>query len=215
VVLFGKVELDRASGEISMHHPEFEILAGDDDGEGSLGRVVPIYEGVGKLTTQVLRSIMHRVLEIAEPEEDGLPQHLRRQLNLPDRWTALCETHFPSADTDLRLLNAFRSQAQFRLIFEEFFWLECENGLKHTLARTRTGIAFSLSEHVRERIKAMLAMLPFKPTNAQKHVLGEIGQDMVSPHPMNRLLQGDAGSGRRGRADRHRKRLSGGHARTR
>jgi len=96
-------------------------------------------------------------------------------------------------DADLRLLNAFRSPAQFRLIFEEFFWLECGVALKRGKARTLPGIAFEIGPRVRERVKAML---PFKPTGAQKRVIQEIADDMKAPHPMNRLLQGDVGSGK-------------------
>ena len=90
-------------------------------------------------------------------------------------------------------MNEFRSQAQFRLIFEEFFWLECGLALKHTSARKQPGIAFELTGQVRQQIKRML---PFKPTGAQKRVLGEIARDMEAPAPMNRLLQGDVGSGK-------------------
>jgi ATP-dependent DNA helicase RecG len=93
----------------------------------------------------------------------------------------------------LRLLNAFRSPAQFRLIFEEFFWLETGLALKRNNARIQPGIAFDLNDRVRAQIKAML---PFKPTGAQKRVLAEIAKDMASPSPMNRLLQGDVGSGK-------------------
>src|SRR5580692_3463696 len=196
VALFGKVEFDGYSGELQMLHPEFEILSADDeDGEAALhvGRVVPIYEAVAKLTTRVLRTITHRIFSELPPEEDQLPQFLRARLKMPDRWTALRDTHFPPPDSDLRLLNAFRSPAQFRLIFEEFFWLECGVALKRSKARTLPGVAFELNEKVRERVKAML---PFKPTDAQKRVLGEIAGDMKEPRPMNRLLQGDVGSGK-------------------
>src|SRR5580693_3956910 len=115
VALFGKVEFDSYSGELQMMHPEFEILSGDDeDGEAVLhtGRVVPIYEAVSKMATKALRVLMHRVLESLTPEEDVLPQFLRDRLKMPDRWTALRHTHFPPPDSDLRLLNAFRSPAQ-------------------------------------------------------------------------------------------------------
>ena len=196
VALFGKVEFDSYAGEITMLHPEFELLTGDDDdGEGSLhvGRVVPIYEAVAKITTRILRSITHRVLAALPPEEDCLPEHIRRQLKMPDRWTALRDTHFPPPDSDLRLLNAFRSPAQFRLIFEEFFWLECGVALKRGKARMLPGISFEINDRVRERIKSML---PFKPTGAQKRVIKEIVDDMKEPRPMNRLLQGDVGSGK-------------------
>jgi ATP-dependent DNA helicase RecG len=196
VALFGKVEFDGYSGEVQMLHPEFEILSADDeDGEAALhvGRVVPIYEAVAKLTTRVLRTLTHRIFAELPPEEDQLPQFLRHRLKMPDRWTALRDTHFPPPDSDLRLLNAFRSPAQFRLIFEEFFWLECGVALKRSKARLLPGIAFQINDRVRERIKAML---PFKPTDAQKRVIQEIVNDMKEPRPMNRLLQGDVGCGK-------------------
>jgi ATP-dependent DNA helicase RecG len=196
VALFGKVEFDSYSGELQMMHPEFEILSADDeDGEAALhvGRVVPIYEAVARLTTRALRTITHRIFAELPPEEDQLPQFLRTRLKMPDRWTALRNTHFPPPDSDLRLLNNFRSPAQFRLIFEEFFWLECGVALKRSKARTLPGIAFQINERVRERIKAML---PFKPTEAQKRVIQEIANDMKEPRPMNRLLQGDVGCGK-------------------
>ncbi len=196
LALYGKVEFDSFSGELTMLHPEFEILSGDDEeGPASLhtGRIVPVYEAPGKLTTRVLRTLMHRILQELPPEEDHLPEHLRRSLKLPDRWTAICDTHFPPPDSDLRLLNAFRSPGQFRLIFEEFFWLECGVALKRSKARLLPGISFEITERVRERVKSML---PFKPTDAQKRVIKEIADDMKEPHPMNRLLQGDVGSGK-------------------
>ncbi len=196
VALFGKVEFDSYSGELTMLHPEFEILTGDDDdGEASLhtGRIVPIYEAVAKLTTRVLRVLTHRILGALAAEEDQLPEEIRRRLRYPDRWTAIRDAHFPPPESDLRLLNAYRSQAQQRLIFEEFFWLECGVALKRGKARTVAGIGFELNDSVREKIKAML---PFKPTGAQKRVIQQIADDMKAPHPMNRLLQGDVGSGK-------------------
>jgi ATP-dependent DNA helicase RecG len=195
VALFGKVEFDSYSGNLGMMHPEYEILSGDDDGDASLhtGRVVPIYEAAGRVTTRVLRVLLDRILQGIAPLEDPLPPHVLAQLKLPDRWSAIRALHFPPPESDVRLLNAFRSPAQFRLIFEEFFWLECGLELKRAKARVYPGIAFQLTDRVRERIKEML---PFKPTGAQKRVLAEIAHDMAAPHPMYRLLQGDVGSGK-------------------
>jgi ATP-dependent DNA helicase RecG len=195
VALFGKVELDPFSGELVMVHPDYEILAADEEGEAGLhtGRIVPVYEAAGRITTRVFRRLIHRVLETIEPVEDPLPEAIRRRLGLPGRWQALRELHFPPPEADLRALNAFRSPAHFRLIFEELFWLECGLALKRRKGRLRQGIAFELNDRVREKIKAML---PFKPTAAQKRVLAEIARDMAAPHPMSRLLQGDVGSGK-------------------
>ncbi|MCU1339247.1 MAG: recG [Bryobacterales bacterium] len=195
IALFGKVEYDSYSRGLAMMHPEFEILSSDDDRDSSLhtGRVVPVYEAAGKVNTRVFRSLIHRVLESLPPQNDPLPPHVLKQMKLPDRWTAIRGLHFPPPDSDLRLLNSFRSPAQFRLIFEEFFWLECGLELKRARARLDPGIGFQLTDRVRERIKQML---PFKPTGAQKRVLAEIAHDMAAPHPMYRLLQGDVGSGK-------------------
>src|SRR5579872_399367 len=195
VALFGKVELDSYTGELTMMHPEFEILSGDDEGEEHLhtGRIVPVYEAAGKITARIFRSILHRVLAGMEPLDDPLPAEIRERFKLPERWLAIQRTHFPSHDADLRLLNAFRSPAQFRMIFEEFFWLECGLSLKKAKARLQPGIPFGLNDRVREKIKLML---PFKPTGAQKRVLAEIAQDMAAERPMYRLLQGDVGSGK-------------------
>ncbi|MBM3746632.1 MAG: ATP-dependent DNA helicase RecG, partial [Acidobacteria bacterium] len=195
IALFGKVEWDSYAGGLTLTHPEYEILTEAEEGEAALhvGRVVPVYEAAGKISTRVFRNLIHHLLETLPPLYDPLPATLRQRLNLPDRTSALRALHFPSAEEDLRLLNAFRSPSQTRLIFEEFFWLELGLALKREQARLRPGIAFELNDQVRQRVRQML---PFKPTAAQKRVLAEIARDMESPAPMHRLLQGDVGSGK-------------------
>jgi ATP-dependent DNA helicase RecG len=196
VALFGKIEFDNYRGEIQMMHPEYEVLSGEEDeGDSALhtGRIVPVYEAVGKVNTRVLRTILHRILEQMPDLEDHLPSHITARLKFPSRTDAVRHAHFPPPGTQVRLLNAFRSPAQFRLIFEEFFWLECGLELKRRRARTMPGIEFKLTDRVREQI---VKLLPFKPTGAQKRVLKEIAQDMSHPSPMNRLMQGDVGSGK-------------------
>ena len=94
------------------------------------------------------------------------------------------------------------------MVFEEFFWLECGLERKRQKARAEVGIAFELTAKVRERI---LEMLPFKPTGAQRRVLGEIAKEMAEPHPMYRLIQGDVGSGKTLVADRKSTRLNSSH----
>src|SRR5207244_10038166 len=81
--LFGKVEFDSYTGELTMLHPEFELLSGDDEeGDAALhtGRIVPIYEGAGKLTTRILRIVTHRIFQSLAPVEDHLPPFLRDRL---------------------------------------------------------------------------------------------------------------------------------------
>ena len=194
VALYGKVEWNTFASEMSMVHPEYEILGHDDtEAHLHLGRIVPVYQAMGKVTTRVLRSLVHRCLEGVSQLDDPLPVEIRRRLALPDRRRALRETHFPPKGSDIRSLNSFRTPPQFRLIFEEFFYLECGLVLKRRKARAVEGIAFSLNDRSREKIKQIL---PFKPTAAQKRVLKEIATDMSQPAPMNRLLQGDVGSGK-------------------
>ena len=196
VALFGKIEFDSWRGDLQMMHPETEFLGGDDEeGDSALhvGRIVPVYEAAGKISARVLRGLLHRVLHEIPDLEDRLPETIRTHLRFPSRTEAVREAHFPPAGTPIRILNDFRSAAQFRLIFEEFFWLECGLEIKRRRAQAMPGIEFALSDRVREQIKKLL---PFKPTNAQKRVLKEIAGDMSRPSPMNRLLQGDVGSGK-------------------
>ena len=195
VALYGKIEFDTYTGDLTVMHPEYEILSEDEEGDATLhtGRIVPIYEAASKVNTRTFRILMQRVLENLPALDDMLPDPIRARLKLPERDLAIRSIHFPGEHDDVRLLNNFRSPSQFRLIFEEFFWLECGLALKKGKARIRPGIAFQLTDRVREQIKAML---PFRPTGAQKRVLGEIAQDMAKPTPMYRLLQGDVGSGK-------------------
>jgi ATP-dependent DNA helicase RecG len=195
VALYGKVEFDNYTGDLTMLHPEFETLTADEDADAGIhtGRIVPVYEAAGRITTRLLRSIVWRTLESLDRLPDPLPQTVRERLKLPDRDESVRAMHFPSPKDDLRLLNSFRAPSQWRMIFEEFFWLECGLTLKKSKARLRQGTSFQLTDRVREQIKRML---PFKPTNAQKRVLKEIADDMASVSPMYRLLQGDVGSGK-------------------
>ena len=194
VALYGKVEWSSYSNSIEVMHPEYEVFRPDDEETAiHLGRIAPIYRAIGKTSAKHIRAFMWRALENAELGEDPLPEAVRRRLALPERHQALSDAHFPPAKTDMRLLDAFRTPAQFRLAFEEFFFLELGLALKRRKARTAPGIAFELNDRARDKIKQIL---PFKPTGAQKRVLGEIAQDMALPTPMNRLLQGDVGSGK-------------------
>ena len=195
VALFGKVEFDRAQRSRLMVQPELEILSEDDEDDAILhsGRIVPVYEAAGRISTRVFRKLIDHILKDAVLPEDALPQSVRERVQLPDLKTAIHEIHSPGENVSVSLLNEFRSPGQQRLIFEEFFWLECGLVIKKTKAKAATGISFEINDQVREQIKKML---PFKPTGAQKRVMQEIAADMKHPHPMSRLLQGDVGSGK-------------------
>ena len=192
--------------ELQLVQPQFEILgdssdeteAGEQKAASSLevGRIVPIYEstGQGRLTPRWFRRVIHGVLENLPPQlADPVPAAVRRHLSLISPQDALRQVHWPDPGESFQDLQAFRTPAHIRLIFEELFFLELGLELKRRQQKAQTGIAFSLDNRAREAIKRIL---PFHPTAAQKRVLKEIAADMQKPAPMRRLLQGDVGSGK-------------------
>jgi ATP-dependent DNA helicase RecG len=210
VALYGKVEEGWKSRGLQINQPQFEVLdGGGGGGEGELdlesakdveslevGRIVPIYEATAnnKLTSRWFRRIIHGALQNLGPQiADGIPPALSRRLNLLDRRPAFDQVHFPPEGESFADLQNNCTPGHRRLIFEELFFLEVGLELKRRKMRSRPGIAFALTENVRAALKKTL---PFKPTGAQKRVLGEIAQDMQQPFPMRRLLQGDVGSGK-------------------
>jgi len=197
LVLYGKVEEDPyRPGQLQMVQPQHEILssASEPGDSTETGRIVPIYEAAGPISSRLFRRmIYHTLRNLDSTLPDPLPEHLRHRFAFPDRQTALWQVHFPEPDTELAQLEQFRTPAQQRLIFEEFFFLQLGLALRRRTARQAAGIAFHLNDRIREAIKKIL---PFHPTAAQKRVLGEIAEDMQQAVPMNRLLQGDVGSGK-------------------
>jgi ATP-dependent DNA helicase RecG len=128
------------------------------------------------------------------PIPDALPAEVLERYRFPSRRDAVMFAHFPSKNENVELLNQFRSPAQVRLIFEEFFYYQLALALRRNGHQNQRGIAMRVREEkVREALKRIL---PFKPTAAQKRVLVEIASDLEKLCPMNRLLEGDVGSGK-------------------
>lgn len=199
VIFYGKPEADPyGHGNLQFINPQFEIL-GEEEKERAhdsleMGRIVPVYEAVGALNTRILRRLIAQGLSVVDlKREDPLPASVARQLDFTSREKALREFHFPDSKESLEVLNAFRTPAQRRMIFEELFLLEVGLTLKHRRVRQQPGISFETNDPIRTAVKKIL---PFHPTGAQKRVLREIVDDMRAPSPMNRLLQGDVGSGK-------------------
>ena len=196
LILHGKVEIDKLRpARREMVNPQIEVLHGDEVDSAEMGRIVPIYEAVGTFGTRQIRRAIYSTLQNLDASiPDVLPPALREKLKYPSRRDALIQTHFPPAEASLEMLNVFRSPAQQRLIFEEFFLYQLSLALGRRAVRKENAIPFRVREDkVREALKRIL---PFKPTNAQKRVLAEIAADLEKPVPMNRLLQGDVGSGK-------------------
>jgi ATP-dependent DNA helicase RecG len=196
LVLHGKAEVDRLRpARVEMVNPQFEMLSGEGQDSTEVGRIVPMYEAIGTFGTRAIRRATYAALQqINANLPDLLPASIRTRMKFPSRRDAIIYTHFPPAGESIDALNQFRSPAQQRLIFEEFFFYQLSLALSRKVSRKEDAIAFHLREdRVREALKRML---PFKPTAAQKRVLGEIAADLEKRLPMNRLLQGDVGSGK-------------------
>ena len=201
VILFGRVE-QRRSGGLQLTNPQYEVVEDDSshDGPGDAqlihtGRIVPVYERIGAITPKLLRRIVHGAIErLPDDIDDPLPAQLRRELSLPGRRQALAEAHFPPPGASVETLNQFRAASQRRLIFEEFFVFQLGLALRRRETDTREK---PRTIHVDDRIrKAALQVLPFRLTGGQREAIKEIVGDLQRPHPMNRLLQGDVGSGK-------------------
>jgi ATP-dependent DNA helicase RecG len=199
VVLSGKVGTYR--GNLQVPHPEFEVLGSSEDLEEDgdpleealhAGGLIPIYpltaelRAVG-LASRGLRRVIRNALDGVLPElEDPIPGALLRSRHLVDAATAFEQIHFPDSPESAE-------QARRRLAYEEFFFLELLLADRSQSVQRRAGHAFRTWGPV---TRTYLEGLGFTLTKAQQRVLAEVLEDMARPHPMNRLLQGDVGSGK-------------------
>jgi ATP-dependent DNA helicase RecG len=199
LILYGQWRFNRYKGIFEIENPDHEILSdGDEDSEISAihtARRVPIYRKLGDFRTRTLRSILHHVIEqLPAPLPDPLPADMIARCGLSSRDEALRRIHFPSDDNAIADYNESRSAAHRRLIFEELFWLALALGLRRVeRMKEPKGEVIEVSDRIREVVRGIL---PFSPTAAQKRALREIVGDLTGEQPMNRLLQGDVGSGK-------------------
>ncbi len=192
VVIFGDVKLD--STGLHFMNPEYELVS-DDLSSVHTGRVVPFYEKTGTVTPNMQRRLVRQALDqLPSDIPDPVPDAMRARLQLMPRRTAIEESHFPPNEASVDVLNAFRSPAQYRLIFEEFFLFQ----IGHAWRRHSTSSELKpFVPVVDDRIRASAAkVLPFKLTPGQRQAVKEIVDDMLRREPMHRLLQGDVGAGK-------------------
>jgi ATP-dependent DNA helicase RecG len=205
VVLYGKAEYWGHRG-MQLTDPEFEILRtatpAEPEGTGAdealgihTGRIVPVYERTGSVTTNMQRKLVWDALQQLPDEMfDPVPADIRARERWPARADALRAVHFPQRDTPIDALNAFRTAAQQRLIFEDFFVFQTGLALRR---QQNAAVRKALVPQVDDRIRqAARAILPFKLTDGQRQALAEIVADLQKPWPMQRLLQGDVGAGK-------------------
>ena len=162
--------------------PQAEKIA---EGDEHPGRIVPVYPLTAGLTQRDMARVTEAALDAVPGDwPDPLPAVLRARYDLPDASDALAAIHRPQSADDMR-------QARRRMVFEELFLLCC--GLQQLKERRRadSGLVFSFAG-----LLDYLSVLPFTPTGAQRRAIDEIAADCASGRPMNRLVQGDVGSGK-------------------
>ena len=183
-LFYGKVK--HKYGYHEMDSPEYQKVI-DEAHLGTVAKITPIYPSTAKLSQKVIRGLIETCLkEVLPSVEDHLPEQIRQQYGLVEKKEALRGIHFPKDSDDF-------FKARKRLVFEELFMLQLSlYQLKADFAKKLLGIAHKVTPE----LNAFMETLPFELTGAQKRVMREIVHDMKSPYAMNRLVQGDVGSGK-------------------
>src|ERR1700724_139912 len=137
LVLHGKAEVDKLRpARLEMVNPQIEMLGNEESDSTEVGRIVPIYEAIGTFGSRAIRRAIYAALQLLDPQmPDVLPDELRARFGYPSRYQSLVHTHFPPPEESLEALNAYRSPAQQRLIFAEFFLYQLSLALDRKTAR--------------------------------------------------------------------------------
>ncbi|PIU57902.1 MAG: DNA helicase RecG [Deltaproteobacteria bacterium CG07_land_8_20_14_0_80_38_7] len=179
-------------GACNFIHPEVEII-GDDAGE-ILPQIIAVYPLTEGIYQKTMRKIIRNAWDLFNHAiEPVFPESMAEEHGLEDPWRCLQMLHFPSSDTNIESLNNHTSKEHGALIFDELFFLELGMAFRKGKVTAEQGISFAFKPDV---LTKFINSLPFKLTSAQTKVIEEIREDMTKPVPMNRLLQGDVGSGK-------------------
>jgi ATP-dependent DNA helicase RecG len=185
LILYGKVE--RWGNRLQMNSPEFEIISREAEESLNIGRIVPVYSLPEGTTQRNFRKFIKIALDEYLPYiNDVLPYDIRSRNNLLNLAQALINIHFPDN-------FALQKQAYERLSFEEFFLFQLPLALRKLKKKEKQGITHKIEGGL---LESFISGLPFKLTAAQEKVIQEIKIDMANPQSMQRLLQGDVGSGK-------------------
>lgn len=182
-VFYGKIL--RQVGLFQVQSPIYESV--DSGDPRNTCRIIPVYPSTAKLSQNVIRGAIMTALKLVEGSmPEILPEALRNGYGLPEINYSISNIHFPASDEDF-------SKARKRLVFEEFLMLQLGlQHLKRSLQENRVGIQFKHTD----QLERFMENLPFQLTGAQVRTYREIEKDMESPKVMNRLVQGDVGSGK-------------------
>ncbi len=191
IIVSGKAKIDKYSGTYTIDKPEYQVLSGEFDGKSNLNiaRIVPVYQLVEGLSIKTLRRAIYNALDQYEPIiENVIPQEIIHRNNLLDRKKALRQIHFPETEELLE-------HARYTIVFEEFFLLQLKLALMRE-TNNKNIKALKLNIKKDGLVEKFKKSLPFELTNAQNKAIDEILKDISSDKPMQRLLQGDVGSGK-------------------
>lgn len=177
----GKVEFSSFEGVLQISVRDFEIDTGVNP------KIVPIYPLTEGIYPKKLRTIVETALRNHLDEiDEWLPDNVLENYKLPDLQESINNLHFPDKLSKVE-------PSRRRLAFDDFFVFQLGLGLRRNMIKTKKGIIFKVDQKILDDFENSL---PFKLTSAQERVLSDILSDMQGPHPMNRLLQGDVGSGK-------------------
>ncbi|MCX5852050.1 MAG: ATP-dependent DNA helicase RecG, partial [Deltaproteobacteria bacterium] len=180
-----------------MIHPDYEFIddRGEDDEFMHMKRIIPVYPEMEGIHKRRFRTIMnHAVNEYSHHVPSPIPSAICRRNHFISMADALQRIHFPGEDENMELYNQHASASHKRIVFDEFFFFELGMGMKKKGYALEKGIAFDTRHTF--LLDTFYSRLPFSLTGAQARVIKEIMEDMNKPYPMNRLLQGDVGSGK-------------------
>ncbi len=194
IMVSGVVKFNSYNNQLTMDKPTYSIMSGEfmeDDGTSNLNvaRIVPIYTVCEGLSIKTLRRAIYNAIELYKNDiKNIIPDFMRERLGIMDKKDAVQQIHFPDSMNNLE-------HARFSLIFEELFLVQLK------LIRLRENTAKNISSYALKvqkdgLVQQFINSLPFELTSGQKQAVNEILNDMNSDSPMQRLLQGDVGSGK-------------------
>ena len=195
LIVSGKPTVNKRSG-LEIIHPDTERITGETINSIKIGQIVPVYHTTEGLHQKSIRNILNNLLEKYLPlVEEIIPENILLRHKFLSRQEAFSQAHFPSSEgLTAKDLDGFKTPAQKRLIFEELFLIQTGLAFQKKHAEDiKVGVKFKTRGNL---IKRFLKLLPFQLTEAQKRVLGEIMEDLEKEQSMNRLIQGDVGSGK-------------------
>ena len=192
VLVFGTVKKDSYTNKITIDKPEVQIMTCDfcyeDDELINSGKIVPIYPLTENLSSKTLTNAIKGAIDkYCAKIKDFMPQHIKEEYNLIEKNEAIRKIHLPKTREEA-------DKARYRIVFDELFTLQLNLALMREANRKNTSIQLKIKRD--GLVRKFIESLPFELTDAQKKAVEEITNDLNSKEPMQRLLQGDVGSGK-------------------